>query len=214
MTQYEIEAKFECPPDAGERLIELSGLAGLTLLSEQQRTQQDVYFDTPDRRLRAGSASLRLRYIDDSLLATYKGPRETVGGGRGDGIVKRSEIEYPVVLLAGAETEPSTGLLAGTPALKEAQAAFGPLDLAPVARLTTRRRLRRFGDPGEPALELALDQVEGVRLSDGRLVEFFEVELEALTGHVPTLQSAVAELRDAAPGLRPSDTTKLGRTLD
>lgn len=217
MTQHEIEAKFECTPDGAERLASLSDLAGFALQSVQERTQTDTYFDTPNRLLREHSASLRLRYIDGgTLLATYKGPRESLAGGDGVSLVKRMEIEHPVDLPAGmdAESEPSSSVLVGTRAMAEAEAAFGQLDLAPVARLMTKRRLKRFGDAGGPALELALDQVEGRRLSDGRQVEFFEVELESLTGDVPTLQAAVAELGAAIPGLQSSDATKLGRTLD
>lgn len=217
MTQHEIEAKFECTPDGAERLATLSDLAGFALQSEQERTQTDTYFDTPNRLLRERSASLRLRYIDGgTLLATYKGPRESLDGGEGVSLVKRIEIEHPVELPdgMGAEAEPSSSTLVGTQALAEAEAAFGHLDLAPVARLRTKRRLRRFGDASGSALELALDQVEGRRLSDDRHVKFFEVELESLTGDVPILRSAVAELRAVVPGLQSSDATKLGRTLD
>lgn len=217
MMVHEIEAKFECTSGDVDRLHALNELAGFDLQSEFERTQDDLYFDSEDGVLRAGSASLRLRRIgDDTLLATYKGSREMLDAGSDAQIVKRQEIEHPVSLPAGVEQsgELSPGLLAGTPALQEAESAFGSIDLVPVARLQTRRRVRRFGHDDEPLLELALDQVVGTRISDSRQVEFVEVELESLSGDVTTLQAAVTTLLDTSPGLQSSKRTKLGRTLD
>jgi inorganic triphosphatase YgiF len=216
VTGHEIEAKFECMPDAAACLRTLSELAGFRLQSTLQRVQADTYFDSTERVLRASSATLRLRRIgDDALLATFKGPREMLDAG-GAQMVKRREIEHPVHHSAGASMSGDhlPGLLKGTEALREVEAAFGAVALVPVARIETRRELRRFGDDDVPELELAVDQSVGIRLSDDRRVEFVEVELESLTGDVSALRAAIVALLDACPGLEPSEQTKLGRTLD
>ena len=68
-------------------------------------------------------------------------------------------------------------------------------------------------DEAGRAYELAVDDCRGERLSDGRVLTFSEVELEARTADHDDLLRAVDALRTAVPSLRPSGQSKLARVL-
>ena len=69
----EIEAKFALP-DVGtlERLAQAETLLDFRLGPAVTRTVQDVYLDTPDRRLLAAGYACRRREDGDRILLTVK----------------------------------------------------------------------------------------------------------------------------------------------
>ena len=52
------------------RLIQLGASA------QGQQLQVDIYFDTPEDRLRKTDRALRLRCVNQKNVLTYKGPQE------------------------------------------------------------------------------------------------------------------------------------------
>ena len=206
----EIEAKFEI--DDPTPLRELKKAPPLTVVSAEEIIQVDTYLDTPDGALHQAGSTLRLRESSGRWTLTYKGKRapSTIGHAH---IASRVEVSEPVTaqvaasILAGQRTEtrlpPMT--LAGT--------ATGDASLVPVARIENHRTAIGLLDEAGRAYELAVDDCRGERLSDGRVVAFSEVELEARTADHDDLLRAVDALRAAIPTLRPSGQSKLARVL-
>jgi adenylate cyclase class 2 len=136
-------------------------------------TEEDQYFNAPDRDFATTDEVLRLRRIDGSNRITYKGSKRPAGPG---GAKSRPEIEIPYA--DGAE------------AAAQFRQLLLHLGYRPSAVVRKRRQifhLRR----AEFALEVCLDEVEGL----GR---FVEVEIVAAEG-----QAAAAErvLQDVSAAL-------------
>src|SRR5437899_1310443 len=82
----EVEAKFRCPDQSAltARLVQLKAV------EIGSRTDEDHYFNAPDRDFARTDEALRLRRIGDENFVTYKGPRI-------DAQTKtRKEIEIPI----------------------------------------------------------------------------------------------------------------------
>ena len=91
MTETEI-ALVICSEDTSTvaaGIAKLTHLAGYQLVDAGTKDIHDYYFDAPDRRLRQGGMSLRLRELESSTLLTLKGPAIELPGG----VLERLEIE-------------------------------------------------------------------------------------------------------------------------
>jgi adenylate cyclase, class 2 len=132
------------------------------------RTDADHYFNAPDRDFAVTDEALRLRRIGERNFVTYKGPKR-------DLLTKtRTEIEVPIAP-GDASAEDFSRLLVH-------------LGYRPVAVVRKARRLFHL-DRGGFALEVTLDDVEGV----GR---FAELEIQALEKQLEAARDVV--LRTAA----------------
>lgn len=160
-----------------------------------------IYFDTPGLRLAQALITLRRRTggTDAGWHIKFPVSADT-----------RREVHFP---LGAAERE--------VPA--EIAAAVAPWTggepLRPVARLQTRRTIRRLaGEPGQVLAEIADDTVTGSRPDPAdpagwRLTENWrEVEVELVSGSRDLLNAVAAQLR--AAGAEPSrSASKLARVL-
>ncbi|MDY3552628.1 class IV adenylate cyclase [Gemmata sp. JC717] len=136
----------------------------------QDRTDLDLYFQAPDRDLKASDEAFRLRRIGPKNCLTYKGPR------RDTETKTRPEIEVP--------------LGDGDTAAADMQRLLVALGYAPVTTVKKKRRVYQFARDGFD-LEACFDTVDGV----GAFVELEILADEAQYDAAKTvLLAAAAEL--------------------
>jgi inorganic triphosphatase YgiF len=198
----EIEAKFRVDDDAlFPALLALPALGGVRLAAAPApEDQRNVYFDTADRRLRAGRYGLRVRALGLRRIATLKGEARVSAG-----MYERDEWEHEV----GPSDDP-----ADWPAgeLRDrVLALLGGAQLAPTLSMRTHRQHIYAERAGVRVAELSLDEGD---ISAGGLAEHFrELEIELLGGGTRAdLDELVALLR-ARFALVPEDQSKLARGL-
>jgi inorganic triphosphatase YgiF len=210
----EIEAKFDLDAADRDRLLATTTFGRFSVSERRDAMQEDTYFDTADARLAAAGATLRIRRTANDTRMTFKGPRQSGASSAEAHIASRPEDE---VSLDAAQTraltddDPLPPLLGVSP-LNRARELVGAAPFVPVARLRNERTTLTLSG-GDSELELTVDDCVGTRLSDGRTVAFNEVELESKSADRATVLEASSALHQAIPSLRPSGSTKLGRTL-
>jgi adenylate cyclase class 2 len=143
----EVEVKYRNADRAAAVATLLDWGATLT----QDRTDLDLYFQAPDRDLKATDEAFRLRRVGVKNYLTYKGPR------RESETKTRPEIE--VALADGDETATGTERL------------LVALGYKPVTTVRKKRRVYLFHRDGFD-VEACFDTVEGVG-------EFVEMEILA-----------------------------------
>src|SRR5512138_438057 len=97
----EIEAKFRVEDDRiFPELLSLGAIGSYRLsASDAAEEQRNVYFDTPDWRLRDQQYGLRVRQVGERRIATLKGEAKI-----DDGMYERDEWEVEV----GDDDKPAT----------------------------------------------------------------------------------------------------------
>ena len=198
----EIEAKFRVDDaQTFPQLLALDAIGPFKLVAEPDaEDQQNVYFDTADRRLRAGQYGLRVRDLGNRRIATLKGAAEAR-----DGMYERDEWEIEI----GDDDNPSAW-----PPSEARDRTLALLDGAaplPILAIHTRRlHIIALRDDARVA-ELSLDT--GTIDAGGRTASFRELEIELLkTGTRADLDALVALLRSRFT-LTPEDRSKLARGL-
>ena len=168
----------------------------------------DVYFDTPDAKLRRAGLVLRLRHDGDRWLQTLK------SSDRSHRIVPvRGEWE---VALPAADGLPALDLkrFDGEPLRMLLQKGLDPNDLGPVFRTKTIRK-RGTVRHGDSMVEVAMDRGELLAHIDGRKrrLPLAEVELELKSGRPEDLISLASTLVEQRRGIRlvPTLRTKAER---
>ena len=198
--QIETERKYDV--DTGFVLPDLAGAGGSASMAPPDvQLLEATYFDTDDLRLIAAHITLRRRTGGDDAGWHIKLP---VGGDT------RREVHFPL--------GPPGRVVPGEIAAEVARWSGGA-PLGPVARLETRRTVRRLlSESGEVLAEVADDQVTGSRPDPAdpeawRLQDSWrEVEVELKSGTPDLLDAAAAGL--AAAGATPSrSASKLARVL-
>ena len=198
--QIETERKYDV--DAGFVMPDLAGAGGSASMAPPDvQLLEATYFDTDDLRLIAAHITLRRRTGGDDAGWHIKLP---VGGDT------RREVHFPL--------GPPARVVPGEIAAEVAHWSGGA-PLRPVARLETRRTVRRLvSESGEVLAEVADDQVTGSRPDPAdpetwRLQDTWrEVEVELKSGTPDLLDAAAAGL--AAAGAAPSrSASKLARVL-
>jgi inorganic triphosphatase YgiF len=141
---------------------------------------------------------------------TYKGDKQQVGEA-----VSRLEDEVELPAAFAAVWSPHGPLPTADPAdpLQRALAISGSAALLPTAVIDTTRRTHVFTGNGAE-IEVAVDRSRATRGSDGRVVDFGELEIELHAGAPEQLTALCGALQYAVPGLKPSQKTKLSRALD
>jgi triphosphatase len=211
----EIEAKFDYDPADRDRLLAVSDIGRFSVVERKDFVQEDTYYDTADARLAAAGATLRVRRQANGTKMTFKGPRQAGGSAEEAHIASRLEDEVTLDVAQAGTLSPDGPLPERNDIspLQRARALVGSAALVPMARIRNDRTILTLSD-GSTALDLAIDDCVGTRLSDGRTVTFGEVELETTTAGRATVLEAAGALQEQVPSLRPSQLTKLGRTLD
>ena len=198
----EIEAKFRVDDDQTfPQLLALDAIGAFKLVAEPDaEDQRNVYFDTADRRLRAGQYGLRVRDLGGRRIATLKGAATAR-----DGMYERDEWETEI----GDDDNP-----AAWPAGEARDRTMALLDGAeplPILAIRTHRLHIIALRNGIRVAELSLDS--GAIDAGGRADSFRELEIELLkTGARADLDELVALLR-ARFTLIPEDRSKLARGL-
>ncbi|MDQ3547859.1 MAG: CYTH domain-containing protein [Chloroflexota bacterium] len=212
----EIEAKFDVDRQDRDLLLSITTVGRFTVQEQRTAAQDDIYFDTSGALLAEAGSTLRVRRTAKGARMTYKGLRES-GGPSGEAHIA-SRLEDEVSLDTAQASAVAIDLplpdMEGISPLERARSVVGHDVLLPVARLQNTRTTLLLSDANGATLELAVDDCVGTRLSDGRKIEFDEVELETKTADRVGLLDASSALRELVPSLRPSPLTKLGRTLD
>ena len=192
--KYDVDAGFVVPDLAGSGGVDSMGPPDVQHLAA-------TYYDTDDLRLIGSRITLRRRTGGDDAGWHIKLP---VGGDT------RRELHFPLDL-------------PGHPVPEEIAARVarwsGGAPLRPVARLETRRTVRRLLDQaGQVLAEVADDQVTGSRPDPAdpdrwrQHDTWREVEVELKSGTPEVLDAAAAGL--AAAGATPSrSASKLARVL-
>jgi CHAD domain-containing protein len=169
-------------------------VAGASLGDVEERVIDDRYHDTPDLRLARWGCTLRHRSCEGW---TVKIPRPSKGV-----VLDREEVAF------GGDP--------GVPpdrALKIVSSLTRGVDVEEVARLRTRRLVRRWlTDDGAVVAELAEDEVRGSR-PDGGEVMFREIEVELAHDADGRLLDEVVERLTAAKRSAERPIPKLVRVL-
>lgn len=206
----EVEAKFEI--DDVSPLLDAMSFPPLRIARTLTLHQRDTYLDTADARLKAAASTLRVRASDGTTTLTFKGPREAMSADLAH-VAARPEINA-LISANEARTLLTEGRLATEPdPLVAASPVVGSATLQPVATIENIRTAIDLIDSEGNTFELAIDRCVGIRLRDRREISFGEIELEAKTASYEAFVAAVDALHRAAPELRPSHHTKLGRVL-
>jgi inorganic triphosphatase YgiF len=151
-----------------------------------------VYFDTPDRALRAAGYALRVRREGERWVQTLK-------SGSAGGLV-RGEFERPL-----SQGSLDLSLLASAGLPRDLLARLSELRPVFETRVRRRQRIVAFGDA---AIEVALD--EGEVVAGARRTPLREVELELKTGGRAALFDYARQLA-ADGGLRLTFANKSDR---
>jgi inorganic triphosphatase YgiF len=198
----EIEAKYDVASAAlFAQLLALPAIGPFALCAAPApELQQNTYFDTADRRLRAGLHSFRIRAVDGRYTATLKGPASTIDGAT----VSRAELEAPA---------PSRDPEALPPGELRAAllAVTGGAALLPTLTMQTTRQLIDARRADLPVLEIALDTV--VIAAGARRGGFHELEIELLPAGAPDDLALLSRLLAARFPLTPQPLSKLARGL-
>jgi len=198
----EIEAKFRVDDEQTfQQLLELDAIGPFQLAAAPDtEDQHNIYFDTADRRLRAGQYGLRVRDLGGRRIATLKGAAQAR-----DGMYERDEWEVEI----GDDDRPSAW--PPSEARDRALALLGGAEALPILAIRTRRRHIIASRHGTHTAELSLD--EGAIDAGGRGADFRELEIELLkSGTRADLDELVGLLRTRF-ALIPEDRSKLARGL-
>src|SRR6476620_2932776 len=127
----EIEAKFRVDDEQiFAQLLALDAIGPFKLVAEPDaEDQQNVYFDTADRRLRAGQYGLRVRNVGRRRIATLKGAAKAR-----DGMYERDEWEIEI----GDDDRPAAW--PASEARDRVLALLGGATLLPILAIHTRRQ--------------------------------------------------------------------------
>ncbi len=202
----EIELKLGLTAAAADAILASPLLRERARGPARTREMRGVYYDTPDRRLRARGASLRVREVEGRYVQTLKSAK------RPDvPLAHRGEWE---VELDGPAPRPAA---LGDPAALELTGLLLPEELGPVFEIRVRRRLLVVewpdGDGGAPAeIELAFD--DGQASADERSLPIAELELELVRGDARALFGLALAMRELAPlRIEPLDKATRGWLL-
>ena len=192
----EVERKYEVPEHAVMPRAEAFAALGLTLDAPETHELRATYFDTPDRALaRAGIAVRERRGGHD---AGWHLKQRLAGSVR--------EVAWPPA------NEVPQALIAKVQELLEQPELSAPLQLEPLAQLSTTRVTTLVRELGRAVIELADDRVLGVDHSNGGVRRAWrEWEAELLTAGAPALLASIEPLLLAAGAVPSLSFAKIAR---
>ena len=183
----EIELALRATPGDAERLLASSTVARLSRGAPRRARLISTYFDTPDLRLRAAGAVLRLRKEGRRIVQTLKtAPRS------GDPAALRGEVSRPVRgAVPDLSGEAEAAVLAGLGLDAGIVADLAPIFVTDFERVAVP--LKR----GRSSVELAVDRGE---LRAGEAVApLCDVEIELRAGEIGDLYEVALALHEAVP---------------
>ncbi len=203
----ELESKFllargRRPGKALRRLLQDLAWAGFQIQPKTTRLVHDVYFDTPDERLRHAGWSLRCRHKSLALVLTCKQL-----GQSDDGFFERREIEQTTL-----HERPQLDSLEEGPVLNLLR-RYVPesTELQPLFTQDNERSTYHLSHPDYPrsAIEMVFDRV---RVDGPQPLRYVEFEGELKQGPIEILES-LSGVMAAHPDLLQSRTSKFHRGL-
>lgn len=211
----ELEAKFAVADADRQRLASMEAVGGFVVVGRRMLDQDDLYFDTVNADLAALGSTLRVRRNQKGAFMTFKGKRAEAASKDEAHLASRQEDEVPLDEDFVKRVSPESPLPedAMISPLIRARELINDEPLMPAARLRNARLVIDLANDDGQSVELSLDRCVATRLSDGRVVEFGEVELEAKSVDREMLLRLADDLREYAPSLTPSRITKLERAL-
>jgi triphosphatase len=185
----EVELKLRGDPEVLKALFAGPALRARATGRGSTRRLENVYYDTPDQRLRAGGLAFRVRKDGRRYVQTLKSNDASgMVACRGEWQAPLPSAEPDLRLLPSGATEALDGLAAVD--------GLRPLFTTRVRRAS--RRLQIAGRDGRPSLvEAALDL--GAIEADGSSQPIAEIELELLDGAPTALYDLALELDELSP---------------
>lgn len=202
----EVELKLALDAQAMEAVLASPLLRERAQGGLTTRELRNVYYDTPDRRLHARKAVLRVREAGGRYVQTLKGARRPDRA-----VAERNEWE---VELPGPEPRPDA---LDDPEAHELAGLLLAEELKPVFESRVRRRslVATWPDSGGSPAEIELAFDDGLIRADGRGdVPLSELELELVRGDASTLFGLAEALRTVVPfRIEPQDKAARGWLL-
>jgi len=214
----EIELKFSIAKNRvqefGYFLSSLKKKDALQILYTREVEQIDSYFDSKAFDLAQHYCSLRIRETDKQRVITFKRApvgtrtaltdRTQIEGKYGKRIFTRITRNAPWLLLLDDPNNLPEKTKAGHKELHE-------LGMSQVLNIENRRTVHIAEYAGQLQLELCFDRVQ---ISDGALrSNFFEMEVEYVSGDINMMNDLEKYLRTHLPWLRSSKISKYERSL-
>lgn len=188
-TDAEIELKLRGEPDALQAIFSGPAISAKATSRGSSKRLENVYYDTPEQRLRARGLAFRVRKDGRRYVQTLKS--DDTGGmvsARGEWQAPLSSAEPVLELLPTGASELLDGVVA-------------PDELRSLFTTRVRRQTRRLEVPGRnghPSLvEAALDV--GAIEANGCSQPIAEIELELLDGSSAALYDLALELDALSP---------------
>ncbi len=203
----ELETKFllargRKPQKALRRLLQDLSWAGFQIQPKTTRLVHDVYFDTPDERLRRAGWSLRCRHKSLALVLTCKQL-----GQSNNGFFERREIEQTTL-----HESPDLNTLEDGP-VQSLLRRYVPesSDLTALFAQNNERSIYHLSHPDYPrsAIEMVFDRV---RVNSSEPLRYVEFEGELKQGPIAILEVFTGVLA-AHPDLLQSRTSKFHRGM-
>lgn len=197
----EIEAKYAVADAAlFVQLMSLPAIGPFALrVAPAPELQHNMYYDTPNWRLRSALHSFRIRSVGGRFIATLKGPAIVDGA-----TTSRAEWEIAV-------PEPRPDALPPGELHDQLIALTGGAALRPTLTIMTTRQIMHALRDATPALEIALDEV--TFLAGGRQSGCAELEIELREAGSLEDLSLLSHLLTARFPLSPEPRSKLARGL-
>lgn len=176
------EIEFKLTVRGEDDFDRLASLLGAESNSDSISLQENHFFDTDDRNLRAAGLALRLRFEESRRILTVKGPVERSL----DGLIERAEEEIEIEsvtaerILAGVES-PIEVLLEGveSASIPIVETVRTAVIEQPLRCVGSFRNLRRYLGPVEvEGLEITFE-MDRTEFPGGQIDHEVEVEVQA-----------------------------------
>lgn len=184
--QHEIEIKLIVSNNIEETLKDLSEKQDVKLI-EQQFALENIYFDTPDKKLRQWDMGMRIRVNGDHIEQTIKTAGEVIGG-----LHQRPEYNIDI-----SSREPQLDLFPQQIWPKDTNLEQLSSEITPLFATNFTRRGYMMVYPDGAVVEMVLDQ--GKIISGERDIDVCEVELELVKGKPELIFELAEALAQGSP---------------
>ncbi|MGB0835500.1 MAG: inorganic triphosphatase [Psychrobium sp.] len=184
--QHEIEIKLIVSNNIEETLKDLSEKQDVKLI-EQQFALENIYFDTPDKKLRQWDMGMRIRVNGDHIEQTIKTAGEVIGG-----LHQRPEYNIDI-----QSREPQLDLFPQQIWPKDTNLEQLSSEITPLFATNFTRRGYMMVYPDGAVVEMVLDQ--GKIISGERDIDVCEVELELVKGKPELIFELAESLAQGSP---------------
>ncbi|MDD7911787.1 CYTH and CHAD domain-containing protein [Pseudovibrio exalbescens] len=183
----EVELKLSVSSENLAKALARADCADFSVEDEKTKKLVSIYFDTPDKRLKKASTTLRIRNTGSGLVQTLK-----VGTGLTRGLSNTREFEVPT-----ENTEPDLALIEDESVRASVAELLNGSEI--VARFETRidRVARDFVRGPATEIEVAFDNGKAVAKSIEQ--EICEIELELKSGPVEELYILAGQILGDIP---------------